>query len=116
MKNLNKNVTFQRNVRLKANLLKNKTKQNKRARNTTVLVIAVCILNFLVEFPQAVLLFLSILNFEFFIDIYKPLGDFIDLIVLTNYSIKIWIYFLISKEFRKKINSILKEKKLITVN
>lgn len=73
-------------------------KENLRA---TLMLITVCILFLVSEFPQFVLIILSLINDGFYRNLYVPLGDLIDIIVLTNSSINFLLYCSMSKTFRK---------------
>ena len=73
------------------------TKQNNR---TNLMLLIVCFLFLITELPQAFLIFFSILNRHFYDEVYKPLGDLMDVGVLVNYSINFILYCSMSKAFR----------------
>ena len=77
-------------------------------RRTNFLLTIVFILFFISEFPQAILLLISVFSQEFYLYVYKPLGDLMDILVLINYSISLSIYCLMSKEFRITFRSYFK--------
>ena len=91
---------------LKNNFRKS-NKENSNLRATATLVI-ICGLFLIAELPQSVLLFLSILNFDFYIDFYRPLGDLLDILVLFNYSISFLLYCYMSQNFRNAFYSLFK--------
>ena len=73
----------------------------KIKNHTTLMLILVCILFLISEFPQSILIFLSIvLGNDFYNDVYLPLGDLMDIIALINNSINFIIYCSMSKAFR----------------
>ena len=76
---------------------------------TTLMLLIVCILFLMAEIPQAVLMFISIFNQDFYYDVYKPLGDLMDIFVLINYSINFLLYCAMSKDFRKTFSCYLKK-------
>ena len=74
-----------------------KTKENLR---TTLMLVIVCVLFLITEFPQSILMFLSILIDNFYREVYMPLGDLMDLLALTNNSINFVLYCTMSRQFR----------------
>lgn len=82
---------------------RNKTKENLR---TTLMLIIVCILFLITEFPQAVLILFSIIHGDpskpdsFYRRIYIPLGDLLDMLALINNSINFLLYCTMSRAFR----------------
>lgn len=89
--------------------IKRKTKETDHIRSSLMLAI-VLILFFIAEFPQAILLFISIFNHNVYLDIYKPLGDVMDVLVLINYSICFTLYCSMGREFRESFYSYFKLK------
>lgn len=83
---------------------RNKTKENLR---TTLMLIIVCILFLITEFPQAILIFFSIIQGDplkdessFYRRVYTPLGDLLDMLALINNSINFILYCTMSRAFR----------------
>lgn len=82
---------------------RNKTKENLR---TTLMLIIVCILFLITEFPQAILIFFSIIQGDshnpqsFYRRVYTPLGDLLDMLALINNSINFLLYCTMSRAFR----------------
>jgi hypothetical protein len=69
---------------------RNKTKENLR---TTLMLIIVCILFLITEFPQSILILFSIIRGEdFYKNVYMPLGDLLDMLALINNSINFLLY------------------------
>ena len=82
------------------------SKDNSR---TTFMLIVVCFLFLLVEFPIMVLSILSIgMDEIFYNDIYIPLVEFIDLSVLMYTSINLMLYVSMSSAFRKTLYRLMK--------
>jgi hypothetical protein len=76
-------------------------KQKKsRSNRTTKMLLAVVILFLLTETPQGVLSVMGGLDESFFIHIYLPLGDLLDIITLINNGINFVLYCTMSKQFR----------------
>jgi hypothetical protein len=82
---------------------RNKAKENLR---TTLMLIIVCILFLITEFPQAILMLFSIIYGEplksdsFYNRVYTPLGDLTDMLALINNSINFLLYCTMSRAFR----------------
>ena len=77
-------------------------------RSSLTLVI-VCILFLITELPQAILLFISIFKETFYIEVYRALGDLMDILVLINYSVCFSLYCSMSREFRDTFRSYFNE-------
>ena len=82
--------------------------QNRKKDRTSLMLFIVCFLFFIAEFPQAILIFISILSETFYYEVYKPLGDLMDISVMINYLINFILYCSMSKEFRKTFSSYFK--------
>lgn len=78
--------------------------------NTNFMLLIVCILFLIAEFPHSILLIVSILNQNFYNNVYKPLGDLMDILVLINNSINFLLYVSMSKAFRLSVAAYLKKK------
>jgi hypothetical protein len=82
---------------------RNKTKENLR---TTLMLIIVCILFLITEFPQAILILFSIIYGDpnkpnsFYNSVYMALGDLLDMLALINNSINFLLYCTMSRAFR----------------
>ena len=77
--------------------LKSRKMENFRA---TLMLITVCALFLIAEFPQFILNILSVLNHNFYEEVYIKLGEFLDIIVLINGTINFILYCTMSKSFR----------------
>jgi hypothetical protein len=74
---------------------------DKRANRTTAMLLTVVLLFLATELPQGVLSLLSgLLDQNFVSEIYSPLGDVMDILVLLNSSVNFIIYCVMSKQFR----------------
>lgn len=86
---------------------KTQNKQPKRNRSqkenmrTTIMLIIVCILFLITEFPQCIILLISQLwDPSYMPEVYEPLGDLFDILALLNNSINFLLYCCMSKAFR----------------
>jgi hypothetical protein len=86
-----------------------KKRENLRA---TLMLIVVCALFLISEFPQFLLIIYSVNDNEFYNSIYVPLGDFLDVIVLTNGCVNFLLYCSMSSSFRKMFYSYFKFSKI----
>lgn len=87
------------NLQATPRLVKSRGKKSENSRATLMLII-VCAIFLLTEFPQFVLIILSALDQRFYEGIYVKLGDLLDMIVLINSSINFILYCSMSKSFR----------------
>ena len=116
-------VANENNKRLMA--LGRKTKESERSKEhnrTNIMLVLVCFLFFITEFPQGVLAFLSIVleSRNFHSNVYMKLGDIMDILALINNAVNFILYCLMSHIFRETFRDIfckpicLKYKKLNT--
>lgn len=82
-------------------------KSKEQTRTNTMLVL-VCTLFFITEFPQGILAFLSIIfeSTNFHEDVYMKLGDFMDMLSLLNSATNFILYCLMSNLFRKTFKNV----------
>jgi hypothetical protein len=82
-----------------------KSRENKQ---TTIMLVLVCVLFFVTEFPQGVLAFLSFTleSRNFHEEVYMKLGDTMDMLSLLSSSMNFVLYCLMSKLFRKTFANI----------
>jgi thyrotropin-releasing hormone receptor len=66
------------------------------------MLVSVCLLLLIAELPQAILLLCSIFSEFVYFELYKPLGDLLDILVFITYPIDFFIYCSMSKLFRKE--------------
>ena len=88
-------------------------KQQAKVKNWHIifLLIIMCLFFVMTEFPQSILLFLSIiLDDWFYNDVYLPLGDLMDMFALVNNSFTFILYCSMSSEFRKTFVFMFKKK------
>ena len=77
-----------------------KTRQRDHARTTRMYIIVI-VLFLVTELPQGILALCSGLMEGFFVAVYTPLGDFMDILALINNSINFALYCSMSKQFRE---------------
>lgn len=82
-----------------------KLKQEHEHFNTNFMLLIVCFLFLIAEFPHSILIFFSIFSPNFYNFVYKPLGDLMDILVLINNSINFLLYCSMSKAFRLSVSS-----------
>ena len=76
------------------------SERNSEHNRTTVMLVAIVICFVITELPQGVLAFLSGINMRIFEEVYTPLGDVFDILVLVNSSVNFLLYCIMSKQFR----------------
>lgn len=89
---------------LKTTRVKSTSRNHENSRATLMLII-VCALFLITEFPQFVLIILSAIDQVFYEEVYVKLGDLLDMIVLINSSINFILYCTMSKSFRDTASS-----------
>ena len=78
----------------------------KQTNRPTRLLIAILILYFITEVPQGVILLLSGTLPKFLEEIYNPLGDFMDILTLSNNNVTFILYCAMSKRFQMAIKEL----------
>ncbi|KAL3863449.1 hypothetical protein ACJMK2_005203 [Sinanodonta woodiana] len=86
--------------------LKNQGKRkesDKHGENnrTTGMLLAVVVLFLITELPQGILTILALVMDTFFMDVYMPLGDLLDIMALCNNAINFVLYCSMSRQFRE---------------
>jgi len=81
-------------------------KQRNEHKRKTLMLLFVCLLLLIAELPQALLLLCSIFSDHIYLNIYKPLGDLLDVLVLITYPVNFFIYCSMSQLFRNEFYSI----------
>jgi hypothetical protein len=89
-----------------------KTKESEKSREhtrTNIMLVMVCVIFFLTEFPQGIIAILSIIleSTNFHTEVYMKLGDFMDMLSLINNAINFILYCLMSRTFRRTFKDIL---------
>lgn len=83
------------------------TRHQDNSRTTRMLLVVITL--FLVtELPQAVLIVLSATIPGFFLEVYVPLGDIMDMVALVNNGINFLLYCIMSRDFRTTLLDMLK--------
>lgn len=88
-----------RNMRM-ANCISNPHRERATNRTTAMLLIVV-VLFLVTEFPQGIMNLLSGILPSFVDQVYGPLGDLMDILVLINTAVNFVLYCTMSKDFRK---------------
>jgi hypothetical protein len=98
-------LTTFNNTKSKGKVKRNKAKENLR---TTLMLTIVCVLFLITEFPQSILISLSIIKGNiFYQNVYMPLGDLFDILALVNNSINFLLYCTMSRAFRNTFYNII---------
>ncbi|GAB1601329.1 sex peptide receptor-like [Argonauta hians] len=74
---------------------------NTESNRTTKMLIAVVLSVVITELPQGILALISGINNDVFKEVYVPLGDVMDILVLINSAINFILYCIMSQAFRK---------------
>lgn len=85
----------------------NMTRHHDNSRTTRMLLLVIT-LYLVTELPQAVLIVLSATIPGFFLDVYVPLGDMMDMVALVNNGINFLLYCIMSRDFRTTLVGMLK--------
>ena len=67
---------------------------------TTSMLVAVVLCTVVTELPQGILAFLSGIDNDIFLQVYAPLGDVWDMVVLVNSAVNFLLYCTMSHQFR----------------
>lgn len=77
--------------------------RQKDTSKTTSMLLTVMVLFLLTEFPQGILIILSVVLEGFFDNVYIPLGDAMDILALINNAVNFILYCSMSGEFRRTL-------------
>ena len=80
---------------------KDESDRTREHNRTTGMLLAVVVLFLITELPQGILTILSGTIDGFFVKVYNPLGDLLDIMALLNNSINFVLYCTMSRQFRK---------------
>ena len=91
--------------RLKSQGKRAESERASEHNRTTAMLVAVVLCFVIAELPQGILAFLSGVDTNIFMNVYVPLGDVWDIIVLFNSSVNFILYFM-SRQFRKTFREV----------
>lgn len=74
--------------------------RHKQTRKTTELIIAVLVFFIIAESPQGILFLLTGLSKHFFVEVYHPLGNLLDLVTIVSCCINFTLYCVMSSKFK----------------
>lgn len=100
LKTVNRRFRVSRPKLVKNGVFLNKSKESIK---TTTMLLTVMVLFLLTEFPQGILIILSIMLEGFFDNVYIPLGDAMDILALVNNAVNFVLYCSMSGEFRRTL-------------
>lgn len=89
--------------KVKRGVFSNKPRDTSK---TTTMLLTVIVLFLLTEFPQGILIILSVVLKGFFDNVYIPLGDAMDILALINNAINFILYCSMSGEFRRTLKKL----------
>ncbi|XP_071110087.1 G-protein coupled receptor dmsr-1-like [Haliotis cracherodii] len=75
---------------------------------TTRMLLIVIVLFLITEFPQGILIIISVTSKGFFKNVYIPLGDLMDMVALINNGVNFVLYCAMSRDFRRTLMDLLK--------
>jgi hypothetical protein len=84
------------------------TQKSKEHMRTNIMLVLVCFLFFITEFPQGLIAFLSIIfeGKDFHSEVYMKLGDLMDIISLINNGVNFILYCRMSHIFRETFKNV----------
>ena len=98
-------IPNQNKIRKENRLIRKKNNENYR---TSLMLVVVCLLFLIAELPQFVMIILSVIDRNFYENVYSLIGELLDIIVLISGSINFILYCIMSQSFRKTFRSMFK--------
>ena len=92
--------------RLKSQGKRAESERASEHNRTTAMLVAVVLCFVIAELPQGMLAFLSGVDSDIFMNVYVPLGDIWDIIVLINSAVNFILYCIMSRQFRKTFKDV----------
>ena len=92
--------------RLKSQGKRAESERASEHNRTTAMLVAVVLCFVIAELPQGTLAFLSGVDTDIFMNVYVPLGDVWDIIVLINSAVNFILYCIMSRQFRKTFKDV----------
>ena len=89
-----------RRMKLKSQGKKDESDRAREHNRTTGMLLAIVGLFLLTELPQGILTLCNIFIPNFYMDVYWPLGDVLDMLAMINNSINFVLYCTMSRQFR----------------
>ena len=96
----------QKRRRLKSQGKRAESERTSEHNRTTAMLVAVVLCFVVAELPQGVLAFLSGVDTNIFLNVYVPLGDIWDIIVLVNSAVNFILYCIMSRQFRNTFKDV----------
>ncbi|XP_060593814.1 G-protein coupled receptor dmsr-1-like [Ruditapes philippinarum] len=91
---------YKRRMALKNQGRREESDRHGEHNRTTVMLLAVVVLFLLTELPQGILTIMGLIEEKFFLNVYQPLGDILDIMALCNNAINFVLYCTMSRQFR----------------
>ena len=92
--------------RLKSQGRRAESERANEHNRTTAMLVAVVLCFVITELPQGILAFLSGIDQGIFNQVYVPLGDIFDILVLINSAVNFLLYCIMSRQFRDTFKDI----------
>lgn len=89
-----------RRMKLMSEGRRDESERHREHNRTTIMLLAVVVLFLITELPQGILTVLNSVIDNFFMNVYSPLGDILDITALINNSVNFVLYCSMSKQFR----------------
>ena len=99
-------VAEQKRRRLKSMGKRVEAERSSEHNRTTAMLVAVVLCFVITELPQGILAFLSGVDTNIFLNVYVPLGDVWDIIVLINSAVNFLLYCSMSRQFRQTFKDV----------
>ena len=93
--------------RLKSMGKRAESERTSEHNRTTAMLVSVVLCFVVAELPQGILAFLSGVDSNIFVNVYVPLGDVWDIIVLVNSAVNFLLYCIMSRQFRKTFQEVI---------
>lgn len=97
----------QKRQRLKSMGKRAESERTSEHNRTTAMLVSVVLCFVVAELPQGILAFLSGVDGNIFVNVYVPLGDVWDIIVLINSAVNFLLYCIMSRQFRKTFQEVI---------
>ncbi|KAK2161310.1 hypothetical protein LSH36_119g12008 [Paralvinella palmiformis] len=92
--------------RLKSQGKRAESERTSEHNRTTAMLVAVVLCFVIAELPQGILAFLSGVDNDIFYNVYIPLGDVWDILVLVNSAVNFVLYCIMSRQFRSTFKEV----------
>jgi len=92
---------YKKRLRLRNQGRREESDRHGEHNRTTGMLLAVVVLFLLTELPQGILTIITLMKEDFYMNVYMPLGDILDIMALCNNAINFVLYSTMSRQFRE---------------